>query len=122
MADRHTSHQARLKSRASTADKGKALASALVDPDPTLVALRPQVHLTIGLEAAMDMERKIAEGLALEKSSAREDALVEYKESEAFREEGAKDTERVTSLGEDGTEIPMDSAYMNSDANVVALA
>nr|GLL21932.1 uncharacterized protein LOC109180246 [Ipomoea trifida] len=39
------------------------------------------------LEATVDMERKNAEGLAREKSLAREDALAEYKESEVFREE-----------------------------------
>nr|GME12219.1 uncharacterized protein LOC109180246 [Ipomoea batatas] len=39
------------------------------------------------LEVAVDIERKNAEGLARKKSLAREDALAEYKESEAFREE-----------------------------------
>nr|GMC69532.1 uncharacterized protein LOC109180246 [Ipomoea batatas] len=36
--------------------------------------------------------------------------------------QGAEDTERVTSVGIDGTEIPMNSTYLNSDANLDTLA
>nr|GMD60578.1 hypothetical protein Iba_chr12aCG12570 [Ipomoea batatas] len=47
MADYRASHQARLKSRASTADKGKTLASARV-PTPSLATLCPPAPLVIG--------------------------------------------------------------------------
>nr|GLL16950.1 hypothetical protein Itr_chr01CG07360 [Ipomoea trifida] len=39
-----------------------------------------------------------------------------------LRIEGVEDTERFTSDGTNGTKIPMDSAYLDSNANLVALA
>nr|GMD82415.1 hypothetical protein Iba_chr13fCG7870 [Ipomoea batatas] len=42
-------HQARLKSRASAADKGKASATTPIIPDLTLAAIRPPAPMTIGV-------------------------------------------------------------------------